>query len=46
MITNLIGLIVLVAVVYLLVKPSSYGPSLVKTTTEAFAKIITYATTG
>lgn len=32
------------AVIYLLVKPGSLGPALVKNSTEAFASLLKYAT--
>lgn len=43
---NVLSIVVVLAIIYLLVKPSSYGPALIKATTQSFATLINYATTG
>ena len=42
-IVNFLSLIVILAVIYLLVKPSSLGPSLIKETYKGFATLLHYS---
>jgi len=43
---NAFSALFIVAVIYLLVKPNSLGPAFIKTSTEGFAALINYSTTG
>lgn len=40
---EIITLVFVLAMIYLLVKPSSLGPTLIQTTGEALANVVTFA---